>query len=71
MRLVVAKSQELIGNTLYVRYSNGIVRTYDAVKLGCEWFQMSNDAFFDTYGFNFVPRGRLYDYCRKKVYGNG
>ncbi|MDZ5608591.1 hypothetical protein U2I54_16190 [Bacillus pseudomycoides] len=28
--------------------------------LAKDYFQMSNDAFFDHYGFNFVPRGRLY-----------
>jgi len=29
--------------------------------LAKDFFQMSNDAFFKIYGFNFVPTGRLYD----------
>ncbi len=35
------------------------------------WFQMSNDAFFEKYGFNFNPHDYpcLYTLARKKVYG--
>ncbi|MBM7717172.1 hypothetical protein JOC94_004197 [Bacillus thermophilus] len=28
--------------------------------LAVDWFQMSNDDFFNLYGFNFVPKGRLF-----------
>ncbi len=69
---VFAIKQTVVLNTLIVTYSDGSVKTFDAIKLGCEWFRMSNDAFFSLYGFNFNPSEHgLYDICRKKVYGNG
>lgn len=36
--------------------------------LAKEWFCMSNDMFFRMYGFNFVPRGQLYDEVREYVH---
>jgi len=63
-------SQRVLGRTLFVKYSNGFVKTYDAIELGCKWFKMSNDAFFRLYGFNFNPHTwGLYEKCRKIVYG--
>lgn len=34
------------------------------------WFKMSNDAFYESYGFNFNPHNYpgLYDEARKRVY---
>ena len=36
-----------------------------------EWFNMSNDTFFDIYGFNFNPHNYplLYEEARERVYG--
>lgn len=36
-----------------------------------EWFNMSNDTFFDLYGFNFNPHNYplLYEDARERVYG--
>lgn len=36
-----------------------------------EWFTMSNDNFYDVYGFNFNPHAYpgLYEKARKRVYG--
>ena len=36
-----------------------------------EWFKMSNDCFFDLYGFNFNPHKYplLYEQARERVYG--
>lgn len=36
----------------------------------CEWFRMSNDAFYAAYGFNFNPHkyAGLYEAARKRVY---
>ena len=39
--------------------------------LAVEWFQTSNDAFFERYGFNFVPRGKLFEEAKEFVYWNG
>lgn len=37
-----------------------------------EWFSMSNDTFFDLYGFNFNPHNypNLYEEARERYYGN-
>ena len=36
-----------------------------------EWFTMSNDSFYDMYGFNFNPHEHpgLYEQARERVYG--
>lgn len=61
-----AVNQTVIGDILLVAYDDGSVRTFDAIKLGVEWFYMSNDSFFNTYGFNFNPhKYGLYEICRK------
>lgn len=68
--IVYETGQIVIGNTLIVTFSDGTRKYYDAVKLGCKWFRMSNDAFYDTYGFNFNPhKWGLYEICRKLVHG--
>lgn len=36
--------------------------------LAVNWFQMSNDGFFALYGFNFVPRGRLFTEAKEFVH---
>ena len=38
-----------------------------------EWFKMSNDTFYELYGFNFNPHNypNLYEIARERVYGNG
>lgn len=62
----------LSSDTIIVEWSDGSVQYYDAVKLGCEWFKMSNDAFYEKYGFNFNPHKiqGLYEKCRRTVYLN-
>lgn len=45
-----------------------IVAKYNPVALGVEWFNMSNDMFFSVYGFNWVPRGQVYDEARKLAF---
>ncbi|HCA29493.1 MAG TPA: hypothetical protein DEP23_07990 [Ruminococcaceae bacterium] len=70
MGFIFAVSQQVVGRTLVVKYSDGSVKMYDAIRLGCEWFRMSNDCFFEMYGFNFNPHAHgLYDICRKLVHG--
>lgn len=38
-----------------------------------EWFRMSNDCFYELYGFNFNPHRYpgLYEEARKRVYREG
>lgn len=63
-------SQKVISGVLLVNWSDGSTTKYDAVDMGVEWFRMSNDAFHDTYGFNFNPYEwpGLYEKCRSIVY---
>ncbi|WP_312498248.1 hypothetical protein [Bacillus luti] len=35
--------------------------------LAKDYFRMTNDAFFKLYGFNFVPKGRLFDEAKSVV----
>ena len=36
--------------------------------LACTWFRVTNDDFFRIYGFNFVPKGKLYEEAREFVW---
>ena len=65
-----ATFQKVIGDTLLVKFSDDTYKSYDAIKMGCEWFKMSNDAFYEYYGFNFNPHQfGLFERCRKIVHG--
>lgn len=63
-------SQRVAFGTLAVTWSDGSVSQYNAVDMWVAWFRMSNDAFYDLYGFNFNPHRwtGLYERCRRIVY---
>ena len=63
-------NQRVLGDKIFLQYENGDVKTYPLIFLGCEWLKMSNDAFYEIYGFNFNPHEipGLYDKCRKIVF---
>ena len=44
---------------------------YSKKQLCLDWFRMSNDLFFQEYGFNFNPHNYqgLYEWGRKTLYG--
>lgn len=44
---------------------NELVKVYPAIELGKAYFTMSNDTFFDVYGFNYVPRGIWWDRSKR------
>ena len=46
-------------------------KLYSKKELCLNWFRMSNDLFFQTYGFNFNPHNYpgLYEWGRKTLYG--
>lgn len=46
----------------------GQYRGHSQWDLAVNWFQMTNDDFHRLYGFNFVPRGRLFDEARDFVH---
>lgn len=65
-----ALKQIPFGELLLVHFSDGTVEIHSMIVLGCAWFRMSNDTFFDQYGFNFNPHQYgVYERCRKIVYG--
>lgn len=51
-------------------YEGVTYKGYKLIDLAVEWFRMSNDAFFDVYGFNFNPHKYpgLYEAAQKIVY---
>lgn len=69
--MVSVVQETMIGDVYVVLYSDGSQKYFDAVALGCAWLRMSNDVFYDIYGFNFNPHkyGDLYERCRKLVHG--
>ena len=51
-----------------------VIQTYKGKSLlqwAVLWFEMSNDAFYSLYGFNFNPHKHpyLYEIAREEVYG--
>ena len=69
MRHVYVTGHTVLAGIVIVQQSDGSMRLYDAIKLGCEWFRMTNDCFYDTYGFNFNPhKWGLYEQCRQIVH---
>jgi hypothetical protein len=54
------------GNTVFIYNGNNeLVKTYSTVELGKAYFSMSNDNFFNVYGFNFVPSGRYWELSKR------
>jgi len=52
------KNPKQVGGKVFVYNGKGkLVETYNAIDLGKAYFNMSNDTFFDIYGFNYVPSG--------------
>lgn len=43
----------------------GYYEGYSKFQLALDFFQMSNDLFFEKYKFNFVPTGKLYSEVKK------
>lgn len=54
-------SMEEVGTSLVVKYNNGEVETFDAVKLAIEWLYETNDKFFENHNFNYVPSDYIKD----------
>ena len=51
-------------------YSSTILKGKTLLEWAILWLKMSNDTFFDLYGFNFNPHNypELYEIARKKVF---
>ncbi|WP_416808880.1 hypothetical protein [Bacillus thuringiensis] len=48
-------------NETHQRKWYGTFKGYNQWDIAKDWCQMSNDDFFNQYGFNFVPKGQLFD----------
>lgn len=60
------KTPKQVGDRVLVYNGNNeLVQVYSTIELGKAYFSMSNDSFFDLYGFNFVPRGRHWKLSKK------
>lgn len=65
----IGKHSEKLVSDMRMKFGN--FKGHYEWDLAVEWFQMSNDDFFEKYGFNFVPRGKLFEQAREYVYWNG
>lgn len=59
------KADDKMGKRLTQKY--GKFKGFSKFKLAIDYFQMSNDRFFEIYGFNFVSRGKLYDIAKAYI----
>ena len=52
-------------------YQNKMYKGKSLLEWAILWFKMSNDSFFNYYGFNFNPHEyqNLYNIARKEIYG--
>ncbi|MDA1849680.1 hypothetical protein PDL09_21095 [Bacillus cereus] len=48
-------------NETHQRKWYGTFKGHNQWDLAKDWFQMTNDDFFNQYGFNFVPKGQLFN----------
>ncbi|PDZ06568.1 hypothetical protein CON03_07115 [Bacillus cereus] len=48
-------------NETHQRKWYGTFKGHNQWDLAKDWFQMTNDDFFNQYGFNFVPKGKLFN----------
>lgn len=59
------QADDQLGNRLIEKF--GKYKGYSKFVLALDYFQMSNDRFFEIYKFNFVPHGKLYDRARDYI----
>ncbi|MBL1228157.1 hypothetical protein IW492_02785 [Enterococcus sp. BWB1-3] len=52
-------------NMSHYKAKYGYYESYSKFELALDYFQMSNDLFFEKYKFNFVPKGELYKEVKK------
>lgn len=45
----------------------GYFNNYPVIQLALDYFQMSNDMFFEKYHFNYVPRGKVFEEVQQLI----
>ena len=54
------------GAVTFIYNGNGsVTKKYSTEELGKAFFSMSNDVFFNIYGFNFVPEGVYWERSKR------
>lgn len=54
------------GHVVLVYNGHGeVIERHKTVDLGKAYFSMSNDCFYNIYGFNFVPKGHYWELSKK------
>lgn len=63
--------RKIMKSNVKARYSMQTLRGKTLLQWAVLWFKMSNDAFYELYGFNFNPHDypMLYEIAREEVYG--
>ena len=65
----VVNVEETYFSKVIVKYNSGKTKVYDAQELTESWFNMSNEGFYNTYGFNYIPSSKMQLWYRKKYFG--
>lgn len=65
----VVNVEETYFSKVIVKYNSGKTKVYDAQELTESWFNMSNEGFYNTYGFNYIPSSKMQSWYRKKYFG--
>lgn len=70
---MAATFQNIMKYNAKARYSMQTLRGKTLLQWAVLWLKMSNDAFYELYGFNFNPHDypMLYEIAREEVYGAG
>lgn len=63
--------RKIMKSNAKARYSMQTLRGKTLLQWAVLWFKMSNDVFYELYGFNFNPHDypMLYEIAREEVYG--
>lgn len=54
-------------NLKHCKAKYGYFKGYPVIQLALDYFQMSNDLFFEKYHFNYVPRGKNFTDVKKMI----
>jgi hypothetical protein len=60
------KTTKQHGNRVLVFNGNDqLISIHSTIELGKSYFSMSNDDFYNFYGFNFVPEGKYWELSKR------
>lgn len=56
-----------IGNTVIVKYANGSIKRFIASELAVSYLRLDKAAFYNSYGFNYIPSPEIQELAREKI----